>query len=102
MKKAVISTGGHQYLVSEGEELQVEKLKDDQKTTFDPLMVIDGDKVTVGTPTVTGVKVTADVLDAEVKQDKVVSIRYKAKKRVDVRRGHRQKLALIKITKIGA
>lgn len=97
----MISTGGHQYLVMEGEELMVEKLKDEKTATFEPLMVIDGDKTTVGTPTVTGVKVTAEVLEAEVKQDKVMSIRYKAKKRVDVRRGHRQRLARIKITKIG-
>lgn len=100
-KKAVISTGGHQYLVSEGDELMIEKLQADKKADFEPLMVIDGEKTTVGTPIVTGVKVTAEVLEAEVKQDKVMSIRYKAKKRVDVRRGHRQKLAKIRITKIG-
>ncbi len=100
MKKAVISTGGHQYLVTEGEELMVEKLAADKKAEFEPLMVIDGEKTTVGTPAVTGVKVTAEVLEAEVKQDKVVSIRYKAKKRVDVKRGHRQRLAKIKISKI--
>jgi large subunit ribosomal protein L21 len=99
-KKAVISTGGHQYLVAEGDEIQVEMLNSDKKAEFEALMVVDGDKTSVGTPTVTGVKITADVLEAEVKQDKVVSIRYKAKKRVDVRRGHRQKLTRIKISKI--
>lgn len=101
MKKAVITTGGHQYLVSEGDELEVEMLKEEKKAIFEPLMVIDDQKTTIGTPSVTGVKVTAEILESEVKQDKVVAIRYKAKKRVDVRRGHRQKLARIKITNIG-
>lgn len=104
MSKAVIATGGKQYIVSEGETLNVElltKTRDgsDKKVTFEPLMVIDGDKVTVGTPAVAGVKVTADVIE-DTKADKVVSIRYKAKKRVHKLHGHRQKLTTIKIAKI--
>lgn len=100
MKKAVILTGGHQYLVAEGEEIEVEKLKVEKKADFEALLVLDGDKVSVGSPTVTGVMVTAEVLEPEVKADKVVAIRYKAKKRVHKRRGHRQKLTRIKITSI--
>src|SRR5436853_437357 len=102
MKKAVITTGGKQYLVSEGEELEVEKLKDPKKAEFEALLVIDGEKTSIGTPTLTGIKVTAEVVEPEVKADKVVAIRYKSKKRVNKRRGHRQKLTRIKITKIGA
>ena len=101
MSKAVIATGGHQYIVSVGETINVELLSGDDKTvTFEPLMIIDGDKVTVGTPAVSGAKVTADVLDT-VRADKVTSIRYKAKKRVHKLRGHRQQLTPVKITKIG-
>lgn len=100
MKKAVILTGGHQYLVSEGDELEVEKLATDKKPEFEALLVIDGENISVGTPTVGGVKVSGEILEAEVKADKVIAIRYKAKKRVDTRRGHRQKLTRIKITKI--
>ncbi|HSW78621.1 MAG TPA: 50S ribosomal protein L21 [Candidatus Babeliales bacterium] len=100
-KKAVISTGGHQYLVYEGEELEVELLDPAQQSTaFEALLVIDGDSVSVGTPTVSGVKVTADILEQSVKGDKVVAIRYKAKKRVRKVRGHRQKHTRIKIKKI--
>jgi len=100
MSKAVIATGGKQYVVEVGETINVELLDTDKKqVTFEPLMVIDGDKVTVGTPAVAGAKVTADVLD-EVRADKVTSIRYKAKKRVHKLHGHRQRLAQIKITKI--
>jgi len=101
MKKAVIATGGKQYLVSEGETLEVELLKgDDKKVTFAPLLVIDGDTVTVGTPSVDKVKVTAEVVDADVKADKVTAIRYKAKKRVHKVHGHRQHHTVIKVAKI--
>lgn len=101
MKKAVIATGGKQYLVSEGDELEVELLDPAQKAVFQTLLVIDGDKVSVGNPNVTGVTVSADVLDQVVKDDKVVAIRFKAKKRVRKVRGHRQRHTRIKITKIG-
>ena len=101
MKKAVILSGGHQYLVTEGQELEVEKVGDEKKLSFEALLVIDGEKVSVGSPMVTGAKVAAEVLEAEVKADKVVAIRYKAKKRVNKRRGHRQRLSRIKITSIG-
>jgi large subunit ribosomal protein L21 len=100
-KKAVISTGGHQYLVYEGQELEVELLNPaQQNTAFEALLVIDGDSVSVGTPTVSGTKVTADILEQSVKGEKVVAIRYKAKKRVRKVRGHRQKHTRIKIKKI--
>lgn len=101
MKKAVIATGGKQYLVAEGETLEVELLKADGKTaTFAPLLVIDGDKTTVGTPEVPKVMVTAEIVDDEVKGDKVLAIRYKAKKRVHKVRGHRQQHTVIKVTSI--
>ncbi|MET1033384.1 MAG: 50S ribosomal protein L21 [Candidatus Saccharimonadales bacterium] len=101
MKKAVIATGGKQYLVTEGETIEVELLNsDDKKVAFDALLVIDGDAVAVGTPNVEKVKVSAEVVDEDVKADKVTSIRYKAKKRVHKVRGHRQRHTVIKITKI--
>ena len=99
-KKAVIMTGGRQYLVEVGQELEVEKLDPKLGPVFEALLVIDGDKVNVGTPYVAGAQVKADIVEQEVKADKVVAIRYKAKKRVHKRRGHRQKLSRIKITAI--
>ena len=99
MKKAIIATGGHQYLVSEGETLEVEKLLDEKTASFEAMLVIDGDTVTVGAPTVAGVKVTAEVV-AQTRAEKVTAIRYKAKKRVKKVHGHRQHLTQIKITKI--
>lgn len=98
-KKAVILTGGHQYVVSEGDTLEVELLKEEKTVTFEPLLVIDGDKVSVGTPLVAGAKVTADVV-AQVRGEKVTAIRYKAKKRVKKVHGHKQHLTQITIKKI--
>ena len=101
MKKAVISTGGKQYIVAEGETINVELLKTDGKThDFEALLVIDGDKVSVGAPLVDKVKVSAEIVEADVQADKVTSIRYKAKKRVHKVRGHRQHQTALKITKI--
>ena len=100
MKKAVIQTGGKQYLVSEGEVIEIELLKADKKVTFEPLLVINDGDVKVGTPVVSGAKVTADVLEQDVQADKVTSIRYKAKKRVRTVRGHRQHHTKLKIASI--
>ena len=102
MKKAVILVGGKQYMVAEKETLRVDLLPAGTKELeLDALLVIDGDKTTVGTPTVKGVKVSAKVKTPEVKGDKLRVIRYKAKKRVHKETGHRQKYSEIEITKIG-
>jgi large subunit ribosomal protein L21 len=101
MKKAVIVTGGHQYLVQEGETITVERMKDAEATVkFDALLVIDGDKTTVGAPLVSGASVTATVVDNEAKAEKVTAIRYKAKKRVHKLHGHRQLQTVLKIDTI--
>jgi large subunit ribosomal protein L21 len=100
VKKAVILTGGKQYLVEEGRDYEVELLNAAKDVSFDALLVIDGDKTAIGAPLVDGVKVAADIVEQVVKADKVTAIRYKAKKRVHKTHGHRQKLTRIKITKI--
>lgn len=102
MKKAVILVGGKQYVVSEKETLRVDLLPAGTKELeTDALLVIDGDDVKVGTPTVAGVKVSAKVKTEEVKGDKIRVIRYHSKKRVHTETGHRQKYSEIEITKIG-
>jgi len=101
MKKAVIQTGGKQYVVAEGDTVEVELLKDAGKSvSFEPLLVLDGDKTDVGAPFVAKVKVSADIVEADIQADKVTAIRYKAKKRVHKVRGHRQHHTVLKITKI--
>ena len=100
--KAVVRIGGKQYIVAEKETLLVDRLPEGTKElTPDVLMVLDGDKSTIGTPLVKGVSVKAEVVDAEVKGDKIRVIRYKSKKRVHKESGHRQKYSRIKISKIG-
>jgi len=99
---AVIRTGGKQYLVTEGQYLEVEKLEIEDDKNFDitdVLLVIDGDKATIGQPVVAGAKVVAKVL-AQTKADKQVIFKYKAKKNYRVKTGHRQKLTKIEIVKI--
>ncbi len=101
MKKAVISVAGLQYVVAEGETFTTNRLDSDKKShTFEAMMVIDGDKVSIGTPVVSGSKVVADVVDAEARGEKVTAIRFKAKKRVTKVRGHRQALTTLKVKSI--
>lgn len=97
--KAVIKSGGKQYLVSNGDVIDVDLLDIDKKTLFfDPLLVISERETIVGTPN-TGHSVSAEIL-GQIKGDKVTAIRYKAKKRVNKVRGHRQQYTQIKITAI--
>lgn len=99
--KAVVKIGGKQYLVAEKETLMVDLLPEGAKELdLDALLVIDGDKTTVGTPLIKGVKVKAKVVDEKVTGDKIRVIRYKSKKRVNTQTGHRQKYTRIQITSI--
>ncbi len=103
MKYAVIKTGGKQYKVSEGTVLQVEKLDSDGKTHVfeEVLLVVDGEKLDLGAPTVKDVKVFAEVV-AEVKGEKIEVFKFKSKSRYRKHTGHRQKYTSVKITGIGA
>ena len=99
--KAVVKISGKQYIVSEKESLLVDLLPEGTKElTLDALLVIDGDKTKVGTPTVKGAVVKAKVVEVEVKGDKIRVIRYKSKKRVHKETGHRQKYTKIQISSI--
>ena len=101
MKKAVIQTGGKQYLVSEGDNIEVELLDPSNKTvSFEPLLLIEDNKTQIGNPFLSNAKVTAEIVEADVAADKVTSIRYKPKKRVRKVRGHRQHHTIIKVKKI--
>lgn len=100
---AVISTGGKQYLVTEGQKLKVEKLDLElgATVTLDTLLVSDesGSAVKVGTPLVAGGSVTAKVL-THGKGDKVSVIKYKRKVRYRRNVGHRQPFTEIQIEAI--
>lgn len=99
--QAVIKAGGKQYIVSPNQTLEIDLVSSDaKKLEFEPLMVIDGDKVTIGTPIVSGVKVKADVV-GETKGDKIKVLKFKPKKRVKKLTGHRQHYTQVKIVSIG-
>jgi len=104
MSYAIIQTGGKQYRVSEGDVLSVEKLDVEagKETTFsDVLLVVNGDKVNLGTPLVSGASVKAEVVE-QYKDDKVIAFKFKRRKGYHRTVGHRRKLTELKITKISA
>ncbi len=87
--------------MTEGQILDIDLLPEaDKKLSFDSLLVIDDEKILVGSPVIKDAKVTAEVVEADFKGEKVVAIRYKPKKRVRKTRGHRQRFTKIKIAKI--
>jgi large subunit ribosomal protein L21 len=98
---AVVSTGGKQYRVEEGQRLQVERLGADEgaEVSLTPVMVVDGDAVLASRSQLSGAAVTAKVL-GEVKGEKVTGFTYKNKSNQRRRWGHRQRYAEIEITKI--
>ncbi len=99
---AVVKIGGHQYRVSEGDVLFVDKQSDetDQKLTFDHVLLINDDNnVILGQPIVEGASIEATLLD-NVKSDKVIVFKKKRRKGYRVKRGHRQPMSQIEITKI--
>ena len=99
---AIIETGGKQYKVTEGDTLFIEKLASEagENVTFDKVLaVIDGDKITVGTPVVEGAKVDASVVK-NGKGKKLNIITYRPKKGSMVRKGHRQPYTKVEITAI--
>ena len=99
---AIIETGGKQYKVEPGMILDVEKLEaTEEKVTFDRvLLVADGKKLTIGTPTVKAT-VTAQVID-EVKGEKVLAFKKKKRKDFKWTRGHRQNYTRVRIDEIVA
>ncbi len=101
MKKAVIACGGVQHLVTKGDELVVNFLDSDKKTlSFTPLMIVDGKDSIVDKKKLEAMKVGAKIIDDSLQGEKVLALRYKAKKRVHTKRGHRQKLSKIQITSV--
>jgi len=100
MAYAIIETGGKQYRVEPGQTFRVEKLPEGEKVTFDQVLLVADDKgVKIGTPTVSGAKVTAK----QIKQGrgkKVTVIHYRAKIRYKKVAGHRQPYSEIQIESI--
>jgi large subunit ribosomal protein L21 len=99
---AVIETGGKQYRVELGTELEVELLdvEPGQEIKLDRvLLVVDGDKSAVGRPVVADAAVSARVLRQD-RGEKTISFKYRPKARRRVKKGHRQELTVLKITDV--
>ncbi len=102
MKVAIVESGGKQYRAVEGSTIDVDRLAYEVGKKFDferVLLVADEDNVQVGTPTV-AIKVSATVVD-HVKGPKVISFKYRPKKRIRVKGGHRHFYTRLMIDSIG-
>ena len=103
--EAVFETGGKQYRAKTGDLLKVEKLgsEDGATVTFDRVLLVNNDgKVTVGAPTVENAAVTAEVIESERKDKKIIIFKMKRRKGYRNKNGHRQRHSIVKITDIKA
>jgi len=101
---AIIATGGKQYTVNEGDVIKIEKLdvNEGDTVTFDQVLFVNnGDKSSVGNPTVSGATVSASVVE-NGRAKKVIVYKYKRKSGYHKKNGHRQAYTQVKIEKINA
>jgi len=100
---AIVATSGRQYRVEKGGTITVDRLDAEVGTeiTLDQVLMVGGDQPQVGSPTVQGASVTARVVSHD-KGDKVVTLKYKRRKRSRVHRGFRASLTTLEITDIKA
>ncbi len=103
MRFAIVESGGKQYRAVEGRTIEVDRLPVDAGKKFDlerVLLMADGDDVLVGTPTVSDILVKVTVVD-HIKGPKIDRFKYRPKKRIRVRGGHRQQYTRLLVDFIG-
>ena len=103
MRFAIVESGGKQYRAVEGRTIEVDRLPVDAGKKFDferVLLMADGDDVLVGTPTIGDILVKVTVVD-HIKGPKIDRFKYRPKKRIRVRGGHRQQYTRLLIDFIG-
>ncbi len=97
---AIVQTGGKQYRVAEGDVVRVEKLAAEPGASVElPVLLLGGDEVKVGSPTVGGASVTAEIV-GHGRGEKLHIYKFKAKNNYRRHRGHRQPYTDVRITKI--
>ena len=99
---AVIETGGKQYRVEVGTELEVELLDAEPGKTITldrVLLVVDGDQASIGQPVVEAAEVSAEIV-RQIRGPKLISFKYRPKARSRVKKGHRQELTVLRINDI--
>jgi large subunit ribosomal protein L21 len=103
MRYAIVESGGKQYKAVEGEPIEVDRLPVEagEKVGLERvLMLVDGDDVTVGTPTIGDLLVNTTVMD-HFKGPKIIVFKYSPKKRIRVKSGHRQQYTRLMVDAIG-
>jgi len=98
---AVIKTGGKQYRVTAQDTLKVDRLAGEpgEIVQFGDVLMVGGDSVTVGTPTITGACVAAEVLE-QGRGPKIIAFKKRRRKNSRRRRGFRAEFTLVRITEI--
>jgi ribosomal protein L21 len=102
MKYAIVESGGKQYRAVEGSTIEVDLLDVEVGASVDldkVLLLVEDEKVSIGTPTLKGAVVSTKVVD-HVKGPKVFTFKYSPKKRIRVKTGHRQQYTQLKIESI--
>jgi len=103
MRFAIIDSGGKQYRAVEGRTIEVDRLPVEKGERFGferVLLMADGDDVLIGTPTLEGIEVEVTVVD-HIKGPKIDRFKYRPKKRIRVRGGHRVQYTLLMVDFIG-
>ena len=104
MSYAIIRAGGKQYRVEAGDQLSVDLMQDKAKGDTivfeDVLLVNNGGAVSIGAPLVSGAKVSATVVNGDIKGPKVIAFKLKRRKGYRKKRGHRQHYTRVKIDSI--
>ena len=99
---AIVKAGGHQEKVEVGDTILVNRLaaKKGETVEFPVALVVDGSKVTIAAADLAKISVKGEVVDEEAKGPKIRIQKFKNKTGVARRKGHRQKLSIVKITEI--
>ena len=103
MRFAIVESGGKQYRAVEGRTIEVDRLPLEAGNKFDldrVLLMADGDEIVVGTPTLSDINVKVTVMD-HIRGPKIDRFKYRPKKRIRVRGGHRQQYTLLMVDFIG-
>ena len=98
---AVIRTGGKQYRVAAEDVIKVDKVRGDpgEIVQFGEVLVVGGDSVTLGQPTIAGASVAAEVLE-QGRGPKIIAFKKRRRKNSRRKRGHRQEFTLVRVTEI--
>jgi large subunit ribosomal protein L21 len=98
---AVIRTGGKQYRVAAEDVIKVDKVRGDpgEIVQFGEVLVVGGDSITLGQPTIAGASVAAEVIE-QGRGPKIIAFKKRRRKNSRRRRGHRQEFTLLRVTEI--